>query len=293
MPRTSRDGVSIRYERKVGATAGRERAPVVFVGGLGFGRWSWRWQREAVREAGYDVIAPDSRGIGRSDPGLPPVVPALPRLLRTRLLTGPLGYSVEGLAADLDAVLTDAGVRDVHLVGTALGGQVALAYALNHSKSTAATLTLVATPHGGPDALPIHEEARQPLLAPAGNDPRTATRRRLKLALTDHFAHRNPHLLDRMVEWQLEQDGRAPVREAQLGALTGFDASDDLERIRVPTLVVHGTADRIVPVENGTRLAAALPESQFERIDGGAHLAGVENADTVTDTLLSFLAANG
>jgi len=117
MPQATRDGVSIYHEHE--RRDGDGRAPVVFVqdsdsvGGCGAG------QREAVADE-YDVIAPDNRGTGRSDVGLPPLVALWdaprPRPPQTgRLLDG-------RLAADLEAVLDDAGIYDAHIVGASMGG---------------------------------------------------------------------------------------------------------------------------------------------------------------------------
>ncbi|WP_255169492.1 alpha/beta fold hydrolase [Natrononativus amylolyticus] len=282
MPRATSDGVSIYYERDDG-----EDVPVVFVQGLGYGRWMWRWQREAVA-GDHEVIAPDNRGTGRSEAGLPPVVPKLPRKLRAALLAGPLSYSVEGMAADLEAVLEDAGVREAHVVGASLGGMVAQAYALEYAR--AKTLTLCCTTHGGSDALAIPEETMAHLgSTPKGASEREVARHRMRPAFTERFTNRNPHLMDRIVEWRLEQDASDPAREAQGGAALAHDVGDRLGEIRVPTLVLHGTDDRVVPVENGELLAEKIPDTRLETFDGGSHLFFIEDDDRVTERLLAFL----
>ncbi len=79
------DGVRVAYER----AGTRDGETVVLVEGLGYGRWMWNWQREGLEE--YDLLLPDNRGTGDSD------VP-----------DGP--YTVSEMAADIDAVLTAAGV---------------------------------------------------------------------------------------------------------------------------------------------------------------------------------------
>ncbi|UTF53900.1 alpha/beta fold hydrolase [Natronosalvus rutilus] len=287
MPRVTRDGVSIHYDRERGDGRG-EGVPVVFLQGLGLGRWQWRWQREALASAGeYDLIAPDTRGTDRSDAGLPPLVGRLPRRLRSPLLQSRLSYSVGGLAADLEAVLEDAGVRDAHLVGLDLGGMVAQRYALEYSR--AASLTLIGTSHGGVDAMAMDEDVLSELLASA-DSPRETARERLRPLFAERFTNRNPHLLDRLIEWQLAQAPSNPALESQLGAMTGFDVSDRLKGLRLPTLVIHGSGDRIVPVENGRLFEAKLPNVQFLELEGGSHGCFLEQADRVNDVLESFLA---
>ncbi|RQG94009.1 alpha/beta fold hydrolase [Natrarchaeobius chitinivorans] len=285
MPRVSGDGASIFYEYDE-CDGDADGDPVVFLQGLGDGRWMWRWQREAVADA-HDVIAPDTRGTGRSDPGLAPVVPRLPGRLRRPLLSGPAGYSVEGLADDLEAVLSDVGTRRVHLVGAGLGGMVAQQYALEYSR--AETLTLCSTSHGGIDAVPVPEDVRAQIVGESSGNEREALRNRLRPAFSDRFVNRNPHLIDRIIEWGLEQNADAPARESQLAGVTNFDVSDRLERIRVPTLVLHGTNDRVVPSGNALLLEEAIPDARLELIEGGSHYFFLEESERTNELLNSFL----
>ncbi|ELZ15741.1 alpha/beta hydrolase fold protein [Natrinema thermotolerans DSM 11552] len=285
MPQATRDGVSIYYEYE--RSDGDGRSPVVFVQGLGFGRWMWRWQREAVADE-YDVIAPDNRGTGRSDVGLPPLVARLPGTLRGLVLLKLAGYSIGGLAADLEAVLDDAGVYDAHIVGASMGGMIAQRYALEYSRAT--SLTLFCTSHGGPDAAPVPDETQEHMFdTPDGATERQVLRHRMRPAFNERFTNRNPHLVDRILEWRLEQDADDPAREAQAAAVQGFDVSDRLERLRVPTLVCHGTADQVVPVVNARLLEEKISDSRLELFEDGSHLFFIEEADAVNESLLAFL----
>lgn len=282
MPDASRDGVSLYYERDEA-----DGETVAFVQGLGYGRWSWRWQREALD--GYDLLFPDNRGTGDSEAGLPPLVPRLPRPLRLLLFTKLAGYSVEGLAADLEAVLADAGVGEAHLVGASLGGMVAQQYALDYDR--ARSLSLLSTTHGGEEAEPIPEETLEVIYdVPEGADERETVRHWMGPALTDSFVEENPETIEQIVDWRLEQDAGEVPREAQGAAGANFDASDRIGGIDVPTLVVHGTDDAVVPVENGRLLAEKIPDVRLELVDGGPHLVVVENADEVNEYLREFLA---
>jgi len=285
MPQATRDGVSIYYEHE--RRDGDGRAPVVFVQGLGFGRWMWRWQREAVADE-YDVIAPDNRGTGRSDVGLPPLVARLPGTLRALILLKLAGYSMGGLAADLEAVLDDAGIYDAHIVGASMGGMIAQRYALEYSRTK--SLTLCCTSHGGPDAAPVPEETQERMFdTPDGASERETIRHRMRPAFNERFTNRNPHLMDRLIEWRLEQDAGAPAREAQAAAVQKFDVSDRLDGLRVPTLLLHGTDDQVVPVENARLLEEKISDSRLELVEGGSHLFFIEDDELVNEHLLAFL----
>ena len=68
------------------------------------------------------------------------------------------------------------------------------------------------------------------------------------------------------------------------------DFSEDIRRIDVPTLILHGTADRILPIEGqGRRLHAALPDARYVEIEGGPHVGCVTHAEEINRELLAFL----
>jgi pimeloyl-ACP methyl ester carboxylesterase len=263
METVSRDGVRLAYERDGRADA----ETVVLVEGLGYGRWMWNWQREALAEE-YDLLLPDNRGTGDSDAP-----------------EGP--YTVPELAADLDAVLEDAGVDSAHVVGASMGGMVAQQYALDFEK--AESLALLCTSMGGEDAVPTPPETQERMFSvPEDADEREAIRYKMAPAMTDRLAG-DEELLERIIDWRLASDAPARAREAQGAAVAAFDASDRLAEIEVPVLLAHGTEDRVLPVENSELLHERLPDSRLELVEGGPHLFFVEDAETVTDHLLSFL----
>ena len=91
--------------------------------------------------------------------------------------------------------------------------------------------------------------------------------------------------------WQAGADASPYATWAcPVGWLDDFAA--DAEKIDVPALILHGTADRVLPIDGqGRRLHAALPEAKYVEIEGGPHLVCVTHADEVNRELLAFLAA--
>lgn len=283
MPTAQRDGVSLYYEYDDG---GADTAPIVFIQGLGVGRWSWQWQREAFEE--YDRILPDNRGTGRSEAALPPIIPQLPRTLRLLLFTKLAGYSTEGFAADLDAVLADARIDQAHIVGASLGGMIAQQYALDYDRTE--SLSLLCTTHGGEEALPIPDETLEVMFdTPDGASERDVIRHRMGPAIGEDFVEDNPEMVEQIVDWRLEQDASEVARESQGAAGVNFDASNRVHDIDVPTLILHGTDDRVLPVKNSELLAEKIPNNRFERIEGGSHLFMIEDSETVNGELRAFL----
>ncbi|WP_435064444.1 alpha/beta fold hydrolase [Halobaculum sp. EA56] len=267
MPTADHDGVAVAYEREGRDPAAAET--VVLCEGLGYGRWMWNWQADALADE-YHVVRWDNRGTGESD------VPEGP-------------YTIDRMAGDLEAVLDDAGVGEAHVVGASMGGMVAQRYALDYDR--AASLTLLCTSSGGPEAVPTPESTLERMFSvPDGADEREAIRYRMAPAVSEGFIEENEDLVERIVDWRLESDAPPRAREAQGAAVRAFDASGELGEIRVPTLVSHGTADRVLPVENGELLAEGIPDAESEFVDGGSHLFFIEEADRVNDRLLAFLA---
>ena len=264
MPTATHDGVTLAYERSGPADA----ETVAFVEGLSYGTWMWRWQREALSES-YETLVWDNRGTGDSDE------PAGP-------------YTTEQMAGDFEAVLDDAGVETAHVVGASLGGMIAQQYVLDYDRAD--SLTLIATTPGGEAAVPIPADTQQRMLnVPEEYDEAATIRHKMRPAVTDEFWDERSDVVDRIVEWRLETDPSEEAYEWQSAAAVGFDESDRLGAIDLPTLIVHGTADEVIPFENATLLDEAIPHSRLVAVDGGSHLCFIEQADTVNEHLQSFL----
>jgi len=261
------DGVELAYERSGDSSA----ETVVFVEGLGYGRWMWDWQYDALA-TDYDVIRWDNRGTGESD------VPEGP-------------YTVSEMAGDLEAVLDAADVESAHVVGASLGGMIAQQYALAHDR--AASLALLCTTPGGEDAEPVPEETLERMFDVSEEyGRRESIRYKMRPALTEEFWAAEEETIADIVDERLESDAPARARQWQGAAVETFDVHDRLSDIDVPALVMHGERDRVVPVANADLLADGLPEVRVERFDdGGSHLFFIERAAAVTDELRSFLPA--
>jgi pimeloyl-ACP methyl ester carboxylesterase len=253
MPTANNEGTSLYYD-----TAG-EGETVAFVGDVGYGAWLWGWQQPAVAGP-FKTLVWNLRGTGRSD--APP---------------GP--YDVATLAADLEAVLSDAGARNAHVVGAGLGGLVALAYARRYSR--AETLTLLSTAASGQ----AFEDLDGHLYADP-DDPESLCES-LHAAFAPGFRQRQPDVIDGIVEWRQEGDAGPETWRAQAAALADYDA-DPLYEITAPALVLAGEDDPVVPVSATEQLAEDLPKGEFESFEG-RHLCFVERSRPVNDRLQGFL----
>lgn len=230
---------------------------VVFIPDAGFGAWAWSWQAPALA-TGYEVIVANNRGTGRSD--APP---------------GP--YSIEEMANDLEAILADHGTHKPTLVGAGMGGMIALMYVLKHARAT--RLVVFGTPAHG-DAMAVHT---------ALDDPNGS----LDALMSSEFITEYPGDVDQIVSWRQHEDADGEAARAHQAAVEAVDLRDRLVEITIPVLVAHGTADQIVPVNEGEALATALPRGRFETFEAGSHLFYIEQSRLVTDALTGFLESTG
>jgi pimeloyl-ACP methyl ester carboxylesterase len=251
MPTAHNGDVSLYYE-----SAGTGDETVAFVGDVGLGAWQWAWQHRAVAGPFHTLVF-DHRGVGQSDAP-----------------SGP--YAVSTLAADVEAVLADAGVQSVHLVGRGLGGLVALDLA--HGSGRVRSLTLLGS---GIDGTTLME-------AFAPTDDRAALRSSTEALLSAAFCDAQPEVVDRIVSWRAAEDAPRRVWEAQAAAVADY-RPPPLYEVTVPALVVHGDADGQWPVDGARRLADGLPRGEWLPFEGAAHLVGVERSRVVNDRLVGLV----
>jgi pimeloyl-ACP methyl ester carboxylesterase len=225
--------------------------PVVLLGEAGFGPWQWGWQHDALAGP-HQVFTAVMRGHGNST-GMP--------------------KSVATLAADLDAILADSDVDRAHLVGVGLGGATALRYASEFGR--ARTLTLIGmTPNGN--------TIDRDMFAAAIESPDT-----IEALFTPAFHEARPDLVERIIDWRRGERPDAAVHRAALSAFATFSAGP-LYKQTIPTLVLHGTDDPIVPIAAGKAMGSDLPNGRFEAIKG-RHFAHAECSTAVNDEILGFL----
>jgi non-heme chloroperoxidase len=250
--------------------------PVVLLSGWPLDSRSWEPQLHALLEAGHRVITFDRRGFGKSSR------PAD-------------GYDFDTLAADLDKVLSELDLHAVTLVGFSLGtGELARYVGVHGTERLKACVIIESL---APSFVKSDEN-------PAGVDEAVVAAVQQAI-LDDRFAWLTGQLADFLnlddylgnrVSEEAVRDawnaGAAASPIATWACVPGWldDFSADIKRIDVPTLILHGTADRVLSIDGqGRRLHAALPEARYVEIEGGPHLMCVSHAAEVNRELLSFL----
>lgn len=254
--------IHIAWERRGRGT------PLVLVHGLGYGRSGWEPVADDLARR-FDVILLDNRGIGASD--APP---------------GP--YTVAEMAADVVQVMDEAGLERAHLLGTSLGGMIAQELALSRPERVD-RLVLACTTPGGPDAHPLPEGTLRLIEEAPSLAPEVALRRFVDNALAPATPARRPELAERIVALRLAAPQDRAAWAAQAAAAASFDAHGRLGALSAPTLVQHGTDDRVIDVRNGELVAGLIPGARLELFEGAGHLFFWEQPDAFVASVVSFL----
>lgn len=253
--------------------------PVVLIHGWPLSSRTWEPQELVLTEAGYRVIKYDRRGFGDS----------------SRPWTG---YDYDTMAADLDALMNHLDLRNATVVGFSMGGGEVARYIGNHGSDRLSGAVLAAAvppylyasddnPDGGLDDATIEsfeqavrddrvaflEDFTKNFFTPEGGD---------EPLVSEHLRH--------FARWQ----GSIASAKGTLDCIAAWgrtDFRDDLAKIDVPTLVIHGDADAIVPFEvSGKRSHESIADSTLSLIEGGPHGINATHADEFNAALLEFLA---
>ena len=251
---------------------------VVLIHGYPLDGHSWEKQTAALLDAGYRVITYDRRGFGQSS-------------------AASQGFDYDTFAADLDVVLTSLDVRDAVLVGFSMGTGELARYLGRYGSGRIAKAAFLAgippyllqtpeTPNGNP------QEAVDGIMATARAD---------RYAWFDeffgNFYNLDENLGTRISEaavrgsWNVAA-GSAPWAAYEVVPSWHEDFREDIPKIDVPMLILHGTADRILPPDATSRPFRELrPEAAYVEVEGAPHGLLWTHADEVNAALLDFLAS--
>lgn len=251
--------------------------PVMLIHGWPLSGASWDDQVPALAAAGYRVVRYDRRGFGQSDKPM-------------------TGYTYDTLADDLDGVLSELDLRDVTLVGFSMGGGEVARYVARHGEDRLHSV--------------VFASAVTPYMAQSEDNPDGPLTKDLADEMTEGLTKDRDGFFDQFTTQFFSVDGALKVTEPQrqaavamcrqsdqraaLACMEAFgttDFRDDLPKVTVPTLVLHGAGDGVVPFEgSGQRTHAAIPHSQLVVIPDAPHGVNVSHRDSFNAALVEFLA---
>lgn len=193
----------------------------------------------------YKVIAPDNRGVGRTD------MPDMP-------------YSIEMMAEDTVGLMDEIGIKSAHFLGMSMGSRIAQVIAVKYPEKVKSLILNVA--------------------AASFPDP-------LKSITDDSLEYpdlREKMLLDSGIIFMQKYPPNPESFLRQVKAVRDFDGREQLNQIKVPTLIVNGTKDQFVPMELTEELVAGIEGSKLILIEGD-HFFGAVEPELLIKPVLEFL----
>ena len=251
--------------------------PVILIHGWPLSADSWDDQAMAIADAGMKAIAYDRRGFGRSDQPW-------------------TGYDYDTLADDLADVIKETGAEDATIVGFSMGGGEVARYMSRHGGQNVRQAALIASvvpymlktddnPHGTPQS--VFEDITKQI-----KEDRPAFFASFFKMFYGVGVLSKP-VSQQVIDWSCQVAMMAGLKPT-LACVESFAATDfrpDLAAFRVPTLIIHGTADQTVTIDAAARAAAkGIQGSTLVEYDGGPHGLLATHKARVTSDLLSFLA---
>lgn len=242
--------------------------PIVFVAGFSCDMTAWSGIVDFFKND-FQVILFDNRGAGKSN------IPAEP-------------YSIEQMADDTAGLCAALGINQAHFVGNSMGGFILQALARQYP-ALVKSMVLSNTAMNAQCGFHIYAAAQLELLK-ANAPMRALVHASCGWAFSYEFLQQ-PGMLDQLI--QLTLDNPTPFTisgyEGQYAALDQFNSSKWAHQINVPTLVMSGDADLILPERLAKKLADTIPNSQYFLFDNCGHLPYIEHPELFCEQVISFI----
>lgn len=241
--------------------------PLLFVHGFPLNRRLWQPQLDGLSDVAR-VLAPDLRGHGDSAP-----------------VPGP--YSMDLFADDLNAFLDALGIQEpVVLCGLSMGGYVVFAFCRKYAHRLRGLI--LASTRAAADA-PAGRQARDQMIALAREKGVAAVAESMLPKMLAPAAYQSrPDLVEQVRQIMLHTS-----LEGVLGDLAALkdrpDSTPTLAKIAVPTLVIHGAQDQIIPLSEAEAMRDGIRGARLVVVDGAGHLPGLENAEVFNEAVREYL----
>lgn len=267
MPKARSNGIELYYEIH---GSGK---PLILIAGLGYSHWQWYKMVPLLAEH-FQVITFDNRGVGQSEK------PAGP-------------YTAQLLAQDTVGLLDELHIEKAIIAGHSMGGFVAQAIALDFPQRVE-KLILCSTNFGGPNHVPVTPEAMK-VLTDVSSDPLTRFKNGLAVSTAPDWSEKNPEMIEEWVKWRVANPIEPAPYQAQLaiglGLLPEAAAFENkLSRINIPTLILFGAHDKVVPPANADLLAQKITDSLVLTFPDAGHFFPIEIPEAASRAITDFAA---
>ena len=262
MPKVKVSDIEMYYE-SIG-----EGDPVVLVTGYGADLFAWALQAPELSQS-YKVYMIDNRGVGDTDKP-----------------DGP--YTIKMMAGDVAGFFDAVGIERAHLVGHSMGGMIAQRFALDYPEKLR-SLTLASTTCRPPKGSELMLMLWTDIIEKLGNE--AFANNIIAWCFTHDFIDKQYDALLMMRQMMLAHFAEKPLLpgpfRSQCAAITSFDVADEINSIKVPTMVLVGREDILTPPKFSEKIASRIPGSTLNVIDGG-HAYNQEVPSIFNQALLDF-----
>ena len=232
--------------------------PVLFIAGLGYASWCWRGVSEEI-DKHFNTICVDNRGAGQSD---------FPQD----------SVSIKVMADDAAEVISSLNVGPAHIVGHSMGGYIALTLAQDHPHLVR-SLVLVGTTSGGSECAPVPDATLQTWHEASALPSAEFARKTMPFSFAPGWVSEETDAFEDHLAARLEYPTAPKAWAAQFSACEDYLANGlRVEEITVPSLIIHGSADRVVPYSNGKELANRMPHARLLTLKDAGHLCFLEDS---------------
>ena len=250
--------------------------PVVMIHGWPLSREMWEYQLGDLVDAGFRVVKYDRRGFGKSSKPWN-------------------GYDYDTFAADLNEILEQLDLKNVTLVGFSMGGGEVVRYLSNYGTQRVKKIALISTvlpflqkTAGNPDG--VDQKVFEEIMQQIRND---------RIGFLDEFGkvffgvNMVSHPVSKPLLEYYRMLGSFAAARSTLQCVVAFSQTDfreDVRTIKIPTLIIHGNDDKIVPIEaSSNRTAAMIPGSHYLVYEGAPHGLFYEYRQKLNADLVNFI----
>ena len=261
--------IDIAYQR-----LGNSEAPALLLI-MGLAGQSIHWPDsfcQALVDRGLQIIRFDNRDAGLSTRMTSAPTPNLPAALAGDFSS--VSYTLSDMAADSVGLLDALGIRQAHIAGASMGGQIAQTIAIEHPERVRSLVSMLSTT-GSPSAgQPAPEALRQVFTGQPALTRDDVIQQALRasriVGSAGYEKDENEIAVRAGRAYDRGHDPQGIARQA-VATIASGDRTERLRQLRVPTLVIHGLADRMVDVSGGRATAEAIPGAELVLIEGLGH----------------------
>lgn len=243
--------------------------PIVFIGGITSTVLTWKYQQEEMQKY-YQVILFDNRGSG------------LTKINKSQKI------SIKLFTNDVLDLLNGLGITKAHILGASMGGMIAEAFVHSYPEYCI-SLILCCTTWGLETYIKAQPEMVQTMLNRGGVTKEEAEKRALQVVAHPSSFEKRKELLEFYLQTKKIFPHSAEEIIRRNEAMYAFNFWSKLPEIKVPTLVIHGAEDRLIPVTNAETMSQRIPKAELILIPNSGHIFFIEEFEKFNMHILDFL----